>query len=215
MNASKVEDEFSALESLYRSRYERVLFPLSARLDSHLRDVVRSYPRLDRVSVRAKAVDRFLEKAARREGGERKYTDPLNQIQDQLGARVVTFYLSDVEQISTRVEEYFGSIEVQHVVPDSPSEFGYEGKHYILFIPQDVRIASEDEECPTFFELQIKTLFQHAWGEADHDLIYKPAGRLTSDQRRRVAFTAAQAWGADRIFEELAQELKVASHAAA
>jgi len=104
---------------------------------------------------------------------------------------------------------------VQHVVPDSPSEFGYEGKHYILFIPQDVRIASEDEECPTFFELQIKTLFQHAWGEADHDLIYKPAGRLTSDQRRRVAFTAAQAWGADRIFEELAQELKVASHAAA
>jgi len=73
MNASKVEDEFSALESLYRSRYERVLFPLSARLDSHLRDVVRSYPRLDRVSVRAKAVDRFLEKAARREGGERKY----------------------------------------------------------------------------------------------------------------------------------------------
>jgi ppGpp synthetase/RelA/SpoT-type nucleotidyltranferase len=71
------------------------------------------------------------------------------------------------------------------------------------------------EECPTFFELQIKTLFQHAWGEADHDLIYKPSGALTSDQRRRVAFTAAQAWGADRIFEELAQELKVSSHAGA
>jgi len=170
---------------------------------------------LDRVSARAKEVDRFLEKAARQEGGRRKYTDPLNQIQDQLGARVVTFYLSDVEKISATIEEYFGSIEVQHVVPDSPHEFGYEGKHYILFIPQDVRIASEDEECPTFFELQIKTLFQHAWGEADHDLTYKPSGPLTSDQRRRVAFTAAQAWGADRIFAELAQELKIASHGAA
>jgi ppGpp synthetase/RelA/SpoT-type nucleotidyltranferase len=171
---------------------------------------------LDRVFVRAKAVDRFLEKAARLEGGERKYTDPLNQIQDQLAARVVTFYLSDVKHISARIEEYFGSIEVQHVVPDSPREFGYEGKHYILFIPLDVRVASEGvEECPTFFELQIKTLFQHAWGEADHDLIYKPFGTLTSDQRRRVAFTAAQAWGADRIFEELAQELKVSSHGAA
>jgi len=215
MNASKVEDEFAELESRYRSRYERVLLPLCSRLDSYLRDVVKGYPRLDRVSVRAKAVDRFLEKAARQEGGERKYTDPLNQLQDQLGARVVVFYLADVEQIGAKIEEYFGSIEVQHIVPDSPSEFGYEGKHYILFIPQDVRIASVDEECPTFFELQIKTLFQHAWGEADHDLIYKPAGQLTSDQRRRVAFTAAQAWGADRIFEDLTLELKVASHAAA
>lgn len=212
MNASRVGDEFAALESQYRSRYERVLLPLSSRLDSYLRDVVKSYPRLDRVSARAKAVDRFLEKAARQEGGKRKYTDPLNQIQDQLGARVVTFYLSDVKRISARIEEYFGSIEVQNVVPDSPREFGYEGKHYILFIPPDVRIASKDEECPTFFELQIKTLFQHAWGEADHDLIYKPSGTLTSDQRRRVAFTAAQAWGADRIFEELARELKIASH---
>jgi putative GTP pyrophosphokinase len=202
---------FATLESQYKSRYERVLVALSGRLDSYLRDIVKDYPRLDRVSVRAKAVDRFLEKAARQEGGARKYSDPLNQIQDQLGARVVTFYLSDVDQIGTRIEEYFGSIEVQHVIPDSPREFGYEGKHYILFIPADVKIASEGEDCPTFFELQIKTLFQHAWGEADHDLIYKPSGTLTSDQRRRVAFTAAQAWGADRIFEELAQELKIAS----
>lgn len=155
MNASKVEDEFAALESQYRSRYERVLLPLSRRLDSYLRDAVKGYQRLDRVSVRAKAVDRFLEKAARLDGGERRYTDPMNQIQDQLGARIVTFYLSDVEEISTIIEEYFGSIEVKHVVPDSPREFGYEGKHYILFIPPDVVIPSEDEECPTFFELQV------------------------------------------------------------
>jgi len=90
----------------------------------------------------------------------------------------------------------------------NPAPLGHEGRHYILFIPADVKDASaNDEDFPTFFELQIKTLFQHAWGEADHDLIYRPSGDLTPDQRRRVAFTAAQAWGADRIFEELAQEL--------
>src|SRR5437879_310201 len=54
MNASRVEDEFAALECQYKSRYERVLVPLSGRLDLYLRDVVRDYPRLDRVSVRAK-----------------------------------------------------------------------------------------------------------------------------------------------------------------
>jgi putative GTP pyrophosphokinase len=207
MNESRAADDPVALKARYRARYERVLLPLTGRLDKYLCDVVKDYPRVDRISVRAKAVDRFLEKAMRLEAGKPKYTDPLNQIQDQLGARVVTFYLSDVRQLSVRIEDFFGSIEVKHVIPDSPSEFGYEGKHYILFVPQDVMNPADSDDSPTFFELQIKTLFQHAWGEADHDLIYKPVGSLTADQRRRVAFTAAQAWGADRIFDELAQEL--------
>jgi putative GTP pyrophosphokinase len=195
------------LEDLYRSRYEKVLTPLSKRLDAYIRELTKAYPRIDRVSVRAKAVDRFLEKAQKQENGVPKYSDPLNQIQDQIGARIVTFYLSDVDEVSAMVEDYFGSIEIKHVVPDSPQEFGYEGKHYILFMPADVKEASVQDECPSFFELQIKTLFQHAWGEADHDLIYKAAGPLTPDHRRRVAFTAAQAWGADRIFQELEEEL--------
>jgi len=54
----------------------------------------------------------------------------------------------------------------------------------------------------------VKTLFQHAWSEAEHDLGYKPSGKLTSDQKRRLAFTAAQASGADLIFDEMFQELK-------
>ena len=60
---------------------------------------------------------------------------------------------------------------------------------------------------PGFFELQIKTLFQHAWAEADHDLGYKPGTvPLTSAQRRKIAFTSAQAWGADHMFDELFRE---------
>lgn len=195
------------LQAPYMSRYENILVPLTARLEPYLRDIVSGHQRIDRISVRPKSVVRFLEKAGKEKDGVPKYSDPLNQIQDQIGARIVTFYLSDVAALSATIEDFFGSVEVQHVVLDSPSEFGYEGKHYILFIPEDVKIPGTQDDCPTFFELQIKTLFQHAWGEADHDLIYKPSGTLTPDQRRRVAFTAAQAWGADRIFEELAQEL--------
>jgi putative GTP pyrophosphokinase len=42
---------------------------------------------------------------------------------------------------------------------------------------------------------------------AEHDLGYKPgAVPLTPDEKRRLAFTAAQAWGADRIFDELFHE---------
>jgi ppGpp synthetase/RelA/SpoT-type nucleotidyltranferase len=109
-----------------------------------------------------------------------------------------------VERISTEIERYFRPIEFKIIVPDSEAEFGYFGKHFILIIPTDIY----DQELPfgsgpRFFELQIKTLFQHAWAEAEHDLAYKPSTSLSIDQKRRVAFTAAQAWGADMIFEEL------------
>jgi len=128
----------------------------------------------------------------------------LNQIQDQLGTRIVTFYKSDVNNFAEEIKKYFRYIESRQIVPDSERESGYEGRHFILFIPRDVfdDVVKEDESIP-FFELQIKTLFQHAWSEAEHDLGYKPSGDLSSDQEKRLAFTAAQAWGADQIFDEL------------
>ncbi|MCL5802016.1 MAG: hypothetical protein M1283_05805, partial [Gammaproteobacteria bacterium] len=66
----------------------------------------------------------------------------------------------------------------------------------------------KDDDVPNLFELQIKTLFQHAWAEAEHDLGYKTSNSLTSLQKRKIAFTAAQAWGADQIFDELYRELE-------
>jgi ppGpp synthetase/RelA/SpoT-type nucleotidyltranferase len=75
-------------------------------------------------------------------------------------------------------------------------------------LPTDVIERDMDQNLlPSFFELQIKTLFQHAWSEADHDLGYKPGEKpLTTEQNRLVAFTSAQAWGADHIFDQLFRE---------
>jgi len=180
---------------------------VAGRLQEHIASCLKHCRRIDRITARAKSKVRFLAKAAKIEQGVVKYSDPISQIQDQIGARVVTFYLSDVTAIATEVERYFRAIESRIIVPDSDSEFGYFGKHYIFFLPEDVLDDETRSRCPKFFELQIKTLFQHAWSEANHDLGYKPFADLTSSQRRRIAFTAAQAWGADHIFGELIAEL--------
>ena len=107
--------------------------------------------------------------------------------------------------------KYFRAIESRLLVPESEWEFGYFGKHHILVIPSDVIDDSWDKTMvPRFFELQIKTLFQHAWSEAEHDVGYKEGEKkLDIDQKRRLAFTSAQAWGADRVFDELFKELTV------
>jgi putative GTP pyrophosphokinase len=194
----------TSLKETYTLRREKVLVPLAARIEDHLKNLFGSLARIDRISARAKSVDRFLGKAAKVEDGKPKYEDPLNQIQDQVGARIVTFYASDVERVRLEIEKYFKYIESQRIVPESEKEFGYEGRHFILFVPEDlIDDTVSRNESVELFELQIKTLFQHAWSEAEHDLGYKPSVKLTSDQNRRLAFTAAQAWGADQIFDEM------------
>ncbi|HVV53328.1 MAG TPA: RelA/SpoT domain-containing protein [Polyangia bacterium] len=201
MTESDIGREYAALRAA-------TLVPLSERIEQHLRRTLEGFSRIDRITARAKSVDRFLEKALRREEGRLKYNDPMQQIQDQIGARIVVLYVSDVATVAGLVEEHFRTIEARDLIPESESEFGYFGKHFVCLMPTDVFDAQIVEGAgPRFFELQIKTVFQHAWSEAGHDLAYKPLSELSSLQKRKVAFTAAQAWGADTIFDELHREL--------
>lgn len=199
------------IESAYSVRYSNALVPLAKRLEVLLAEYFAGVPRIDRISARAKSIDRFVAKALKSEDGKLKYTDPLNQIQDQIGARIITFYSDDVPQVAETVIRYFRAIEDRTIVPDSDSEFGYFGKHFILLLPRDL-IDPNAPPIKPFFELQIKTLFQHAWSEANHDLCYKPQGYLTANFRRCIAFTAAQAWGADQMFNELQRKVGQQSH---
>lgn len=199
------------LRDEYQARHMQMLVPLSMKLEAFIKEHFAGQPRIDRITVRAKSVDRFVEKAGKKDDlGKQRYDDPLNQIQDQIGARIVTFYKSDVERLKGIALKYLRPVENRAVVPDSPSQFGYEGHHFIMLIPEDIlEENARSRGAPLFFELQIKTLFQHAWAEGEHDLAYKPPAPITHDQRRRFAFCAAQAWGADQIFEELVEEIGV------
>src|SRR5262249_27595520 len=163
-------------------------------LETHLRSQLSGIGHIDRISARAKSPERFEGKARLEDNGKPKYENPLTDIQDQLGARVIVFYRDDVEVVSKVIARYFTAIEEREVVPESQWAFGYFGQHSILSLPRDVIPEMVPvEEVPRFFELQIKTLFQHAWSEANHDLGYKPQRPLSADQQRRLAYTAAQA----------------------
>lgn len=201
------------LRAEYASRRRNILEPLAHQLIAHLQDNLRGIDRIDRVVARAKGVDRFMAKAekALADGGV-KYEQPFEQIQDLVGARIIVFYRQDVDVVAAMVERYYRHIERKDLIPESEAEFGYVGKHFILAVPQDVIDDDADrEKTPQFFELQVKTLFQHAWSEANHDLAYKPGEPLSPLQKRQVAFTAAQAWGADQIFGQLHMDLTGAS----
>ena len=192
------------LKTAYEKRYDAHLHPLAEKVEALLKDHFNGEPRIDRIVARAKSVESFIKKAAKNMHGKCKYDDPLNQIQDQVGARIVTYYLDDIKNVEDIVLRYFRPVELITVVPDSEWEFGYFGKHFVLFVPEDLLdVPPSTQTCPRFFELQIKTLFQHAWAEANHDLGYKPAWEWSSEDMRRIAFVSAQAWGSDTVFNDL------------
>lgn len=195
----------SDIEGEYRLRHDQALTPIAGSLATYLSDLLKGIERIDRVSTRPKSINRFVAKATKLKDDRPKYDDPLHQIQDQIGARIITFYLEDVPRVANAVLPYFHAIESHKIMPEREWEFGYFGQHYILMLPADVVDTSIDKALiPEFFELQIKTLFQHAWSEAEHDLGYKPGSQpLEADQLRQLAYTSAQAWGADRMFNEL------------
>jgi len=197
------------LHKEYEDRYQAILSPLALKLAAQLQDHLQGVPRIDKISVRAKSTDRFLAKAAKaRDDGGTKYERPFEQIQDLVGARVVVFYKQDADVVAKQVERYYKPIERRDLIPESESEFGYVGRHFILALPEDLFDDDADRgRSPVFFELQVKTLFQHAWSEAEHDLAYKPDVPLTKLQKRQVALTAAHAWGSDQLFAQLHCEL--------
>jgi len=199
----------STLVGTYTERFNVVLEPLDRQLREFLDETFGSLSVVCRIATRPKKIASFMNKAGQlNEEAKPKYADPLSEIQDQLGALLITRFISDIDQVESVIDKTFRRIERQHIVPESEYEFGYEGRHFILFLPTDITTHFEGNEIPEFFELQVKTLFQYAWSETNHAMGYKQNSKLTSDQKRLTAFVAAQAWGADRAVDELKCEFE-------
>jgi putative GTP pyrophosphokinase len=196
------------LKEAYIEKYQNFLLPSAKRLEPLLKELLIGVQRIDNICTRAKSVDRFLGKATKTDdsSGNLKYEFPLDEIQDQVGARIVVFYLSDVTVVSDLIKKHFAHVENTVKAPISDKEFGYFGEHFILTLPTDVTHDLHTDSS-NVFELQIKTLFQHAWSEAEHDSSYKAPSDMTKDERRLVALSSAHAWAADKIFDDFFNEI--------
>jgi ppGpp synthetase/RelA/SpoT-type nucleotidyltranferase len=191
------------------SKREPLLKTVARTLEAELTGMLAHLPHIDRVYFGAKGVASFVEKAqSTGDNGKPKYAHPLEEIEDQIRGRVLVFYRSDIAEVLRALEGKWRKAEQEHRRPASTSQFDYETTHRICVITPDMcppEWAGLDA-LPSTFELQIRTLAQHAWSEPQHDF-YKNRGGLTELRERKLYWAAASAWGMDSIWEELQQEL--------
>lgn len=192
------------LKQLYSER-QFALEQLSRNLEDETREALKGLSHVDRVSFRAKSLDSFLVKAADPKN-ESLYRDPLTEIEDQVAGRVIVFFLSDRAAVRERLDgRTYNAVEGWTRAPERDAEFGYESDHIIFNIPPLLIPNGWNalQRMPTTFELQIRTIFMHAYAEPQHDIGYKGAEDLPKDVRRELGWIAASAWGADHAYERV------------
>ncbi|MGW1333596.1 GTP pyrophosphokinase [Streptomyces rubiginosohelvolus] len=135
-----------------------------------------------------------------------KYTG-YESLTDLLGVRVITYFDDEVDLISELIEREFEVDEGNSVDKRAlldPDRFGYLSRHYILSLdPRRESLIEYRQYRGLGFELQVRSLLQHAWAEIEHDLGYKSKGSLPEATRRQFYRLAGLLELADEQFRQL------------
>jgi len=191
------------ISGLYQAR-QPLLEQLRDKLETETKAALGNLKHIDRVSFRVKGVQSFTEKAQDRRTTP-PYENPLVEVEDQVAGRVIVFFLHDVQIVLERLKRTFNAVERKHMRPARDEEFSYESYHLICIVPPHLKPDGwgARDDLPTTFELQVRTIFMHAYAEPQHDIGYKAASELPGQVRRELAWIAASAWGADQAYERV------------
>jgi len=135
------------------------------------------------------------------------YKDPLTEITDLVGIRIITYYLEDVGRVGDILKGEFEIDEANSVDKSEaldPDKFGYASVHYIVGLPADrQRLAGWRHFRDIRAEIQVRTALQHAWSAVNHKLDYKSPTEFPRELRRSLFRLSALFELADEQFSEL------------
>jgi predicted RNase H-like nuclease len=155
------------------------------------------------ITARTKSIESFAAKAERAVDGQRLFSDPLVEITDQVGLRVITYLREDVDAVATLLTDEMRLLDDRDMGLETAREgrWGYASRHLLVGV--------EGEQQPA--SIQVRTVLQHAWAEFEHDIRYKGSipAEHAPDLDRRFTLAAGLLELADREFTAIRERLRV------
>lgn len=192
--------EFDAKEDLF--------FRITGKATSLICELLDEYGvSVHSVTSRTKKRKSLAQKLSR---SDRKY-GALDDITDIVGVRITTYFEEDVDRVVSVLEKEFdvdqhNSIDKRSIL--DPDRFGYMSTHHV------VRLNALRRQFPEYqrfgnqcFEIQTRSILQHAWAEIEHDLGYKSEIEIPKEIRRRFSRLAGLLELADIEFNAIRNEL--------
>jgi predicted RNase H-like nuclease/ppGpp synthetase/RelA/SpoT-type nucleotidyltranferase len=163
------------------------------------------------VTGRAKSVASFAAKADRTVEGVPLFRDPLEEITDQVGVRVITYLRSDVTAVADLLGDQLEVLDDRDMGQETARQgrFGYASRHLLVRVEPDRGAAAESLRGRRA-QVQVRTVLQHAWAEFEHAIRYK--GTIPEEHApgldRRFTLAAGLLELADREFSMIRDQLQ-------
>jgi putative GTP pyrophosphokinase len=149
------------------------------------------------IPARVKDANSFISKSKRKD-----YKNPLMDVKDIVGLRIVCLFLSDINRISDIVRSSFDVISSDNKIGGSDATlFGYLSVHFIAKLKDECSGPRYSSLKDRHFEIQVRTLTMDAWANISHYLDYKSDVDIPSDLKRDFYALSGLFYVADMHFE--------------
>lgn len=182
---------------------EPKLKDLGEKVSSFLKDALYKKELHPEVSFRTKEIHSIIKKIQRK-SKEKTYT--FDDLRDKLGVRVICPFLSDLDIVEEVIESFFviRKVEKKKETIDF-NRLDYQSNHYDVSInPKIIEFDNPD----FIFEIQVRTLNQHAWANSAHILYYKQEINLPDEMKHRIYRLLSLYELADEEFSKVNEYLK-------
>ena len=172
------------------------------------------------IESRAKELDSFRKKCDKKnEDGSQRYAEPIREITDLAGVRIITFTLGDIDRVCKLLEQEFSVKERKNLGDErlQAGRFGYQSIHYICGLNNDrVKLTENQVYKELVCEIQVRTALQHVWAQIEHGMQYKAGRSLPRAIEQKFVSLAGlleigdrELSSIEREYEQLRDEVKV------
>lgn len=177
---SDLVNEYEKIRPKYKDFTERIVHLLKELLINE--NII-----IHNIEGRAKEIKSFKNKIIRKSN---KYINPLNEMTDLSGVRIITYYQDDIDLVEKVIKKEFKVDEKNSLDKGTllkSNEFGYKSVHYILSLSEErLKLPEWSKYSEYKFEVQIRTVLQHAWASISHSIQYKHEEEVPKDLKRKL-----------------------------